>query len=480
MPGGIDFIWRLTKADRRNQVPNELEAIYADMGGVNTWQQSIFGSVTYLTVDPKNIQALLATQFPDFEIGPMRRGNFFPLLGNGIFTSDGKAWEHSRGLLRPQFSRDQVGDLELEETHVQNMFKHLVVDSAGWTPEVNLSPLLFRLTIDSATEFLFGQSVDSQVAALPNEAAGRKNSAADADLDWSSLARSFDEATHALGIRGRLFELYWLYSPISFHDNCKVVHKFADHYVKLALNAESSESTLEKGEKKGRYIFSQELAKATRDPIELRSQLLNILLAGRDTTAGLLGWTFWLLARHPETFDKLRSIILDTFGSYDSPRNISFATLKGCSYLQQVMSEVLRLFPSVPINSRRATKDTTIPRGGGPDGMSPVYVPKGTEVNYSVHIMHRRTDIWGEDALEFKPERWTKRKSGWEFLPFNGGPRICLGQQFALTEAGYVIVRMLQRFDRIENLDTKTEPFHQYSVTTAPLTVPLRLHERLI
>ncbi|KAJ9637341.1 hypothetical protein H2199_007628 [Coniosporium tulheliwenetii] len=414
MPGGIDFIWRLTKADRRNQVPNELEAIYADMGGVNTWQQSIFGSVTYLTVDPKNIQALLATQFPDFEIGPMRRGNFFPLLGNGIFTSDGKAWEHSRGLLRPQFSRDQVGDLELEETHVQNMFKHLVVDSAGWTPEVNLSPLLFRLTIDSATEFLFGQSV---------------------------------------------------------------VHKFADHYVKLALNAESSESTLEKGEKKGRYIFSQELAKATRDPIELRSQLLNILLAGRDTTAGLLGWTFWLLARHPETFDKLRSIILDTFGSYDSPRNISFATLKGCSYLQQVMSEVLRLFPSVPINSRRATKDTTIPRGGGPDGMSPVYVPKGTEVNYSVHIMHRRTDIWGEDALEFKPERWTKRKSGWEFLPFNGGPRICLGQQFALTEAGYVIVRMLQRFDRIENLDTKTEPFHQYSVTTAPLTVPLRLHE---
>lgn len=360
------------------------------------------------------------------------------------------------------------------------MFKHLAINSAGWTPDVNLSPLLFRLTIDSATEFFFGQSVNSQIAALPDGLAAEKNPAARADHDWSSLARSFDNGTHALGIRGRLLELYWLYSPKSFHDDCKVVHKFADHYVNLALTTDLSspnEGTLEKGEKKGRYIFLQELAKATRDPIELRSQLLNILLAGRDTTAGLLGWTFWLLARHPEKFEKLRSVVLDTFGSYDSPQNISFATLKGCGYLQHVMSEVLRLFPSVPINSRRATKDTSLPRGGGPDGMAPVYIPKGTEVSYCVHVMHRRKDIWGEDANEFKPERWAKRKSGWEFLPFNGGPRICLGQQFALTEAGYVIVRMLQRFDRIENLDTKTEPFHQYSVTTAPLAVPLRFHE---
>jgi len=92
LPGGIDFIWRLTKADRRNQVPNELEAIFADMGAVFTWKQYVFGTATYNTVDPKNIQALLATQFLDFEIGPLRRGNFFPMLGNGIFTSDGKAW----------------------------------------------------------------------------------------------------------------------------------------------------------------------------------------------------------------------------------------------------------------------------------------------------------------------------------------------------------------------------------------------------
>ena len=387
--------------------------------------------------------------------------------------------EHSRALLRPQFARHQVADLELEENHVQDLFKHLQTHY-GWTDRVDLGPLFFRLTLDSATEFLFGQSVDSQIAALPENKALEEMAPKKGSLDWTSFARCFDAATMALGIRGRLAEMFFLYSPKSFYDNCKEVHKFADYYVNLALTTDLStlkEDHLEKGHKKGKYIFLHELVQATRDPIELRSQLLNILLAGRDTTAGLLGWTFYLLARHPDVFQKLRDAILDSFGTFSDPREISFESLKACSYLQHVMSEVLRVYATVPINSRRATKDTTLPRGGGPDGNSPIYIRKGQEVNYVVHIMHHRKDLWGPDADEFKPDRWIGRKPGWEFLPFNGGPRICLGQQFALTEAGYVIVRLLQKFDKIENLDTEPVTKHQYSVTTAPVAVPLRLHE---
>ena len=299
-------------------------------------------------------------------------------------------------------------------------------------------------------------------------------------LDWTSFGPAFDSATNGLGQRGRLSNLYWLYNPQSFKDSCRVVNKFADYYVNLALTTDLSalsEQNLEKGEKKERYIFLKELVQQTRDPIELRSQLLNILLAGRDTTAGLLGWTFFLLVRHPHIFKKLRETVLDEFGTYHQPRNLTFEALKGCVYLQHTMSEVLRLYATVPINSRRATKDTTIPRGGGPDGNSPIYVKKGQEVNYSVHVMHHREDIWGPDVEEFKPERWVGRRPGWEFLPFNGGPRICLGQQFALTEAGYVIVRMLQRFDGIQTNETDPIVRHQYSVTTAPLHASVRLHE---
>lgn len=96
----------------------------------------------------------------------------------------------------------------------------------------------------------------------------------------------------------------------------------------------------------------------------------------------------------------------------------------------------------MPFNIRVAIKDTSLPRGGGPDGREPVGVPAGTPVAYSTLTMQRRVDLFGEDVNEFKPERWdTWAPKPWEFVPFNGGPRICLGQQFALTEMGYILVR---------------------------------------
>lgn len=355
------------------------------------------------------------------------------------------------------------------------MMLHLPVDSARWTPEVDLSPLFFRLTLDSATEFLFGESVHSQTDALPSTDKTTTPVSA-GKLDWTAFGPAFDGATMHLGNRGRLSNMYWLHAPKEFFVECKQVHEFADYYVNLALTTDLAKTTAtEKGREK--YVFLAELVKSTRDPIELRSQLLNILLAGRDTTAGLLGWTFYTLARNPASYTKLRNVILEKFGTYDDPRDITFANLKGCTHLQHVLSEILRLWATVPINSRQAVRDTTLPRGGGVDGLSPVYIKKGQEVNYFVHVMHRRKDIWGEDAAEFRPERWEGKRVGWEFLPFNGGPRICLGQQFALTEAGYVIVRMLQRFESIENCDQEEVVKHQYSLTTSPARCMVRLRE---
>lgn len=84
------------------------------------------------------------------------------------------------------------------------------------------------------------------------------------------------------------------------------------------------------------------------------------------------------------------------------------------------MKLALRLHPVVPANSRMAIADTILPRGGGPDGMSPLFVPKETLCFYSVYAMHRRKDFYGEDAEEFKPERWETLRPGWEYLPFNG------------------------------------------------------------
>ena len=104
----------------------------------------------------------------------------------------------------------------------------------------------------------------------------------------------------------------------------------------------------------------------------------------------------------------------------------------------------------MPFNIRVALKDTSLPRGGGPDGMSRVGIPEGTMIGYSPSLLHRRADLFGPDVNEFKPERWeTWTPKPWQYIPFNGGPRICLGQQFALTEMGYVLVRYGRLVDEI-------------------------------
>lgn len=107
----------------------------------------------------------------------------------------------------------------------------------------------------------------------------------------------------------------------------------------------------------------------------------------------------------------------------------------------------------VPFNNRCAIRDTVLPAGGGPDGKSPLFIKAGQIVFYTVFALHRRKDIYGEDADEFRPERWETLRPVWEYLPFNGGRRICLGQQYALTEASYVTARLLQEFAKIEARD---------------------------
>ncbi|ELR02562.1 hypothetical protein VC83_08941 [Pseudogymnoascus destructans] len=417
----------------RTMLPTSLR-LHREMG--NTFSLVLLSQPAIATIEPENVKALLATQFHDFGIGKRHRG-LGALLGHGIFTSDGTHWERSRALVRPSFARVHVADLETLESHIQHLIAKMPRDGST----IDLQPLFYQLTLDSATEFLMGESVDILRSPPGSE--------------QQLFGEAFDFAQKELNLRLRLGPFVWFYRNRKFDTACVRVHNFIDKFVAKALefrrqSQASGKTNVEDEKQKGKYIFMNELALATDDPIQIRSEILNILLAGRDTTAGLLSNTFHVLARRPDVWAKVKHEVDQLEG-----KRPDYETLRSMRYLKHVLNESLRLYPSVPQNIRYANKDTTLPVGGGPDGSAPIFVAKGQIIAYNLYSMHRRKDIYGEDADEYKPERWENLRVGWGYLPFNGGPRICVGQQFALTEAGYTLVRMVQEFERIESRDSK-------------------------
>jgi cytochrome P450 len=387
----------------------------------------LFNQSLVTTSDPENVQALLATKFHDFDMGSARKDGFFDLLGMGIFTADGEAWSHFRHQLRPQFSRDQVSDLEAADRHLQILFKALPEENGlGWIEATDLKPLIYRFVMDVSTEFLFGESVNSQTTALHSEDSGNTKDL-QKELDFTA---AMNYAQEYISWRIRLRMLQYLPPSKKFKQSCKIVKEFADRFVRIALDPDRKSAPVLPGQKP-RFVLLNELVAETRDPVELRDQVLHILLAGRDTTSSLLCWTILLLSRHPAEFRRLREVIISHFGTEKAPTaELTFESLKSCKPLTHVLYETLRLYPLLPVNGRQAVKDTFLPVGGGPDRKQPIAIKKGEQVGYSAYVMQRRKDIWGPDADDFVPARWEGRKLGWEFIGFSGGPRVCLGRKY--------------------------------------------------
>jgi cytochrome P450 len=488
------------KATRNHRGPQYvIEAIDGEMGkDVHTVVVPIFDYELVVSRDPVNIQAVLASQATDWDISEHRAESWRPLFGHGIFTSRGEHWKHSRALVRPQFAMDQINDLDLFERHVQQLFAAIDRPQYSrpvkqrWTNAFDLQPLFYNLSLDVVTEMLYGYSVHSQ---NPSERVELPVIPGYKSPDRENIGKHMDAGKAWIETRGALWKYRWLLPRKEFEEHCAAVHKYAEWFVQLRL---------QRGDKyldglqhqtgrpnSERYVLLNELAKVTQDPVELRSQTLNVLSAGRDTTAALLGWIFYFLARNPEVSTKLRKEVIHHFGKYEEgqPTGIEFRQLRdSLPYMHAVINETLRMAPVVPLNDRVSLRDTVLPRGGGPDRDQPMFVPKGTQILIPTYALAQRPDLWGPDSAKFRPERWTEkggRKFGFEFVPFGGGVRQCVGrkysfvmaevegrctnadtEQLARIKAAYVTIRLLQRYDWVVNAEQ-------------PYNAPMRFHHTI-
>lgn len=311
------FLLKTMKAYRKHRLLDLIQDRYNRHG--YTIRAKMMLTYVYQTAEPENIKAILATKFEDWNLPDIRKSALIPLLGQGIFTSDGAAWQHSRSLLRPNFISTQIRNFTMFESHIQHLLK--VIPRDGST--IDLQDLFFRYTIDSATEFLFGESANSLAPGVSVAFGGRFAEA------FTRAQARVAEASRTLGLSDLLG---W---GAQFKKDTKLIHDFVDQYIERRLKVQNPKDVEKDGD---RYVFLNELVKETQDPLQIRAELLNILLAGRDTTASLLSNAWFVLAKRPDIWANLRAEV-DQIGS-DLP---TFGQLKEMKYLRAFLNECMTL-----------------------------------------------------------------------------------------------------------------------------------------
>jgi cytochrome P450 len=240
-----------------------------------------------------------------------------PLLGRGIFVTDGAEWAHSRAVLRPNFVKDQVADLGMVNRHIEHLLA-LVRPHAQAGTKVDLQPLFLRFTLDSATEFLFNESTET--LSRP----GKK------ERDFSD---AFQLALDDIATTFRMGPLWKLRrTDAKVLKAYKVCRAYVDQFVDSAVVLKAQDGAVASREddtdvKQSTY-FLKELAKSTSDKDKIRDELLNILIAGRDTATSLLSSLFHALSRHPEMWAKVREEVRQFDGKlpeYEQLRHLKYA-----------------------------------------------------------------------------------------------------------------------------------------------------------
>jgi cytochrome P450 len=365
------------------------------------------------------------------------------VIGEGLFTSEGDFWRRQRRLAQPAFHRKCIAsfvDTMTDSTAAMlRRWDGLARDGATFDAAAEMS----RVTLAVVGRTLFGVDLDGEAAAV-GRALG------------DGLAFTNQRATSYMPLP--------MWVPTARHRRFKAALRVLDDLVFSIIenrrrNASAGDDLL------GMMMDARDADTGEgMSDRRLRDEVMTFLLAGHETTAVTLAWTFYLLGRHPEVEARLR----DEIERVLSGRAPTIDDMPSLPYTRMVIEEAMRLYPPVAGIGRQTV---------GPDVLGGYAIPKNTLVTISVWATHRHRDFW-DDPLRFDPERFSPERSGdrprFAYLPFSGGPRLCIGYEFALVEAQIILAMVLQRH-RVR-LAVEGEVTPEMTLTTRPRGgVPVRL-----
>ena len=374
---------------------------------------SLFNERFILFSDPALVNEVLVTKQNSFRKGKALEGARV-FLGNSLLVSEGEEHTRQRRLIQPAFHRGRIAGY----AQIMAEKARLWTDAQHAGGEIDLAVEMNRLTLAVVAATLFGSEVDA-------EAGDIAESLTVIIENFNRMLLPFWKYFRLLPIPAnfRLYEAQKRLNATIYRLISQRRREGRDHgdLLSMLLAAEDAENPLKR-----------------LSDTEVRDQAMTLFLAGHETTANALAWTWHLLTQHESARAKMKAEIDAVLGADRSPGLDDVARLP---YTTAVFSESMRLFPPVWVVGRRALEDVTI---------GEYEVPRRTIVITSQYIIHRDERYW-PNALEFRPERWLDEaaqaaRPKFAYFPFGGGGRVCIGDAFAWTEGVLLLAVMARRW----------------------------------